>query len=86
MCFPQKPPQRPLAGVFPHAAQRARLRLAAEPAEPPLQAGGRPAAQLQQQAAVAEEPPGGSAAGEPQGRTAMTFSPSAWIICVIQRK
>lgn len=33
---PQKPSQRPVAGLVSHAAEHSRLRLAAEPAEPPL--------------------------------------------------
>lgn len=68
----QETPQRPLAGLLPHAAQRAGLQLAAEPAEPPLQDGVRPAGQLQQQDAGSEEQPGGEAAGEPQSSTEMT--------------
>lgn len=71
----QKPPQRLVAGVLPHTAERTGLRLSAEPAEPPLQTDVRPAAELQQQAAHAEEPPGGAAAGEPQGSSQMTTPP-----------
>lgn len=69
---PQKPPQRLVAGVLPHPAERAGLQLSAEPAEPPMQTDVRPAAELQQQTVHAQEPPGGSAAREPQGSSEMT--------------
>lgn len=65
-----------MAGVLPHAAQRAGLQLPSKPAEPPLQADVRLAAELQQQTVFAQEPPGGSAAGEPQGGSEMTEPPS----------
>lgn len=74
-----------MAGVLPHAAERAGLRLAAEPAEPPLQTDVRPAAELQQQTALAQEPPGGSAAGEPQEMTPPTerhVSPCPSLLCL----
>lgn len=71
----QKSPQRLVAGVLPHSAERAGLRLPAEPPEPPRKTDVRPAAELRQQAGRAQEPPGGSAAGEPQGGSEMTTPP-----------
>lgn len=79
-CCLQTSPQRAVAGVLPHAAQRAGLRLAAQSGEPPLQAGVHPAAELRQQTGHAQEPPGGSAAGESQGGPAMTARwTAAWM-------
>lgn len=77
MCAPQEPPQRLVAGVLPHSAERAGLRLPAEPPEPPLQANIGPAAELQQQTAHSQEPPCGAVAGEQKGSSEMTATPES---------
>lgn len=68
----QEPPQRLVAGVLPHAAQRAGLQLPAEPGAPVLRTGVDAAAELQQPAAGAQEPADGAAAGAPQDGAQMT--------------
>ena len=74
-CVLQEPAQRPVAAALPHAAERAGLRLPAEPAAPPWRAGVRPAAELQQQTVESEEPPGGAVARGSQGSAEMTTAP-----------
>lgn len=64
-----------MAGLVPHTAEYSRLRLAAEPAEPPLPDERRSAGELRQQTTHAQEPAGGAAAGEPQDGAEITDVP-----------
>ncbi len=52
-----------MAGLLPHAAERAGLRLSAVSAQPPCATRRRPAAELRQQAAQSEKQTGGADPG-----------------------